>query len=113
MGTAGLIRIFILVDIIGLAILALVYLAQRRLRRLDRLFLSLIAICLPILGPFLVISLRPGEWNPEFSFSGAIQQIGAWFQRLLPVEPQTEGPALARSKSLRKPRKRALMNERK
>jgi hypothetical protein len=56
---ADIIRVLLLVDIIGLAVLALIYLRRRRLDLWTALAWGLLAVLVPILGPFLVIAFRP------------------------------------------------------
>ena len=49
--------------VVGLAmlLLAFFYLRRRQLNPLQRLFWILVALVIPLLGPFLVIALRPGQ----------------------------------------------------
>ncbi len=84
MGTAGVIRTILLMDIIAMALLALAYLRQRRMSWTSYCCWSLLAIGLPVLGPFLVIANRPGEWDPQFSLLADFKQLSGWAQRLLP-----------------------------
>jgi hypothetical protein len=56
---ADIIRLLLLVDVIGMAALALLYLRRRHLDLLTYLAWGLLAVLLPILGPFLVIVFRP------------------------------------------------------
>ncbi|NPV78234.1 MAG: hypothetical protein HPY59_17900 [Anaerolineae bacterium] len=42
-------------------LLAVLYLRRRKLSRLEYCAFGLLAFFLPILGPFLVIALRPGQ----------------------------------------------------
>ena len=60
MTTAAIIRLLLFIDVLGMAFLAIFYLRRRRLSWLAYLCWSLLALFLPIAGPFLVISLRPG-----------------------------------------------------
>jgi hypothetical protein len=84
MGTAGVIRAILLVDIVAMALLALIYLRQRRMSWTSFCWWGLLAIGVPVLGPFLVIANRPGEWDPEFSLVDDFRQLGSWSRRLLP-----------------------------
>lgn len=90
MSTDGVIRIILLVDIIAMALLSLFYLRQRRLDRLSFFCWGLLALLVPVLGPFMVIANRPGEWDPAFSPTGDFRRIASWVQRLLPVVPPSK-----------------------
>ncbi len=61
MSTTAILRILLFIDVLGMAFLAIFYLRRRRLSWLAYLCWSLLALVLPIAGPFLVIALRPGE----------------------------------------------------
>lgn len=61
MAPADLLRLLLLLTVIGMATLALFYLRQRRMPPLDALAWVLLAVLFPILGPILVIALRPGQ----------------------------------------------------
>jgi hypothetical protein len=87
MVTAGLIRTLLFVDIIAMALLAMIYLRQRRMSLTAYFCWGILALAVPVLGPFLVIANRPGAWNPSFSIAGDIHQMITWFQRLLPGAP--------------------------
>jgi hypothetical protein len=50
---------------IGMMVLAGFYLRGRRLPGIAYLLWGLVAIALPILGPYLVIVSRPGKPNPN------------------------------------------------
>jgi len=56
-------RIVILIILISMLILALVFLRRRKLSLGAHIFWSLFALLLPVIGPFLVIVLRPGKPN--------------------------------------------------
>jgi hypothetical protein len=45
----------------GMMILAIFYLRRRRMPGISYLLWGLLAISLPIIGPYLVIAARPGE----------------------------------------------------
>lgn len=88
MGSAGVVRIILLVDIVAMSLLALVYLRQRRMSWMGYCGWGLLALLLPVIGPFVVIARRPGEWEPEFSFFSDIRRLGSLLQRLLPTPPE-------------------------
>ena len=56
-----LMRSLLLVCMLTLAILSIYYLRQRDLTHLAYFFWGLIAILVPIIGPFVVIWRNPGE----------------------------------------------------
>ncbi len=106
MQTAGVIRTILLVDIIAMALLAIVYLRQRRLSWGPFCYWLLLAIGIPVLGPFLVIANRPGEWDPEFSFLADLKQIVSFARRLLPDRPPAKKLGTLDKARLRRLRKR-------
>lgn len=61
--TSSILRGLLIADIILMALLAIVYLSQRRLEWQRYCGWGLLALLVPILGPFLVIHFRPGEWR--------------------------------------------------
>jgi hypothetical protein len=60
---ADVIRVILLVDIIAMALLAFFYLRQRRLSMTEYILFGLLALLVPLLGPFMVIILRPGGFR--------------------------------------------------
>jgi hypothetical protein len=58
---AELIRVFLIADILGMALLAFFYLRQRKLSIHEYIHFGLLALLVPLLGPFLVIVLKPGS----------------------------------------------------
>ena len=56
-----LIRILLLLCVMGMALIALFYLRRRNLSVREFTLWGLLALFLPILGPLIVISFRPGE----------------------------------------------------
>lgn len=104
--TAGVVRNILLVDIIALALLSLIYLRQRRMSWQAYCCWGLLAMLIPVLGPFLVISNRPGEWDPDFSLRSDLRRLVEWSRRLLP-EPSHGRKLGALDKArLRRKRKR-------
>ncbi len=61
MQTESIIRTLLLIVVILLAGMALLYLRKRSLPVTGYLFWVLIALTLPILGPILLIAMRPGQ----------------------------------------------------
>lgn len=58
-----IIRLVLLADILMMLFLAVFYLRQRKLTWLEFSLWGLLALVVPVLGPFLVIAARPGRWN--------------------------------------------------
>ena len=54
------IRILLLLCVMGMALIALFYLRRRNLSVREFTLWGLLALFLPILGPLIVITLRPG-----------------------------------------------------
>lgn len=53
-------RAFLIISLFGMALLAAFYLRRRSLTLIEYLCWGMLLILLPLLGPFLVIMLRPG-----------------------------------------------------
>ena len=64
--TPDLMRWMLLVGMLSMVILAAFYLRQRKLSTLAYTAWGLIAILVPIIGPFLVIWLQPGDRRKRF-----------------------------------------------
>jgi membrane-bound metal-dependent hydrolase YbcI (DUF457 family) len=60
---AVIMKAVLLVNILAMAFLAVFYLRRRQLGWAAYFFWGLLAIVLPVLGPFLVIASRPGRWR--------------------------------------------------
>ncbi len=107
MGTAGVIRTILLVDIGAMALLSLFYLRQRRMSLSSYCYWGLLALVIPVLGPFLVIARRPGAWDPTFSIQSDVRQLVSLARRLLPGPPPKKklGP-LDRARLRRQRRKK-------
>jgi hypothetical protein len=65
-----IIRLVLLADILMMLFLAMFYLRQRRLSWVAFIMWILLALVVPVLGPFLVIAVRPGRWN-----SGKVKKV--------------------------------------
>lgn len=102
--TAGVVRLFLIVDIAALSLLALIYLRQRRMSSRAWAGWGLLALFVPVLGPFLVIANRPGDWDPEFSIKSDFGRVGAFLRCLFP-EPPPKVTRLERARERRKLRK--------
>lgn len=59
--SAGLMRLFLGLGVAGMALLAIFYLRQRRMPFDEFLAWGLLAILLPVFGPFWVIFKHPGR----------------------------------------------------
>lgn len=104
MMTADIIRYLLLVDIIAMAVFALIFLRQRRMNWFAYLGWGLIAVAVPILGPFLVISKRPGAWDPSYSLKSDLVRLAQFFRRVLP-EPVNSSTPSRGNRSQRRPRR--------
>ena len=103
MATADVVRTLLIVDMVGLALLALGYLWQRRMSRMQILGWSVLALVVPVMGPFMVIASRPGKWDPDFSYIDQFKRLVSYTQRLLPTAPRMSRAERARlRKALRK-----------
>jgi hypothetical protein len=61
MDGANILQSLLVVNLVAQFMLAAVYLGGRRLVWYEYLIYGLVALGLPVLGPFLVIASRPGE----------------------------------------------------
>jgi hypothetical protein len=85
MSSDGIVRTILLIDIVAMALLALFYLRERRMSWAQYCVWGAVIIFVPVLGPFLAISKRPGEKHPDPFPSGKLrEQIYSILQRLLP-----------------------------
>jgi hypothetical protein len=53
-------RLLLAISLVGMALLAILYLRRRSLSPAEYLAWGLLIVLLPFLGPFLVVLLRPG-----------------------------------------------------
>ena len=113
MDTAGAIRTILLVDIVTLSLLAVVYLRQRRMGWMAYCGWGLLALFVPVLGPFLVIANRPGQWDPDFSLMADLRRGVHLLRRLLPEQvhlpKRSKGKKLSRLDRARQ--RRALQRD--
>ena len=58
---ADILLLLLFASLGGMLLLAVLYLNQRKLTTLSFVLWGLLAISIPLLGPYLVIALRPGE----------------------------------------------------
>lgn len=58
-------RVFLVIYIAISLVIAFFYLARRRLTLGEWIFWGLVAVTLPVFGPFFVISARPGPRPPR------------------------------------------------
>lgn len=58
---ADILRILLFICIIGMLVISVFYLRRRKMSRLAYLLWGLLALFLPVLGPYIVIAARPGE----------------------------------------------------
>jgi hypothetical protein len=103
MEKADVIRAMLVVDMVALALLALVYLRQRRMSMFAYLCWGFLAVLVPVLGPFFVIANRPGEWEPGYSVQKDLQRVTGWMRRMLPEAPSAAS-RLERARARRKKR---------
>jgi hypothetical protein len=61
MNVSDILRLLLLLGILGMALLAAFYLRRRELSWQAYLLWGLVALLIPVLGPFLVIASRPGR----------------------------------------------------
>jgi hypothetical protein len=68
--SAGVMRLFLGLGVMGMAVLAIFYLRQRRMPFDEFLTWGLLAIFIPVFGPFWVIYKRPGQpaWSHRYKF---------------------------------------------
>jgi len=62
-----LMRMLLAICLVGMALLASLFLNQRRLTIFETLAWGMLILLVPLLGPFLVILLRPGSKNSSAS----------------------------------------------
>ncbi|MCJ7624761.1 MAG: hypothetical protein MUO76_14770 [Anaerolineaceae bacterium] len=63
MDTATILRTLLLIDIFAMLLLAVFYLRRRSLSWHEYILWGLLALLVPLLGPFLVILSKPGAFS--------------------------------------------------
>jgi hypothetical protein len=74
MNAPDILRALLVVGMAGMALLALVYLSRRRLAWWQLCAWGVLALGLPVLGPFVVICLRPGG-QPAQRRAAALRRV--------------------------------------
>lgn len=85
--TAAVVRTMLVIDMTAMALLALFFLRHRRMSLSSYVRWGLLAIGVPVLGPFMVIARRPGTWDEDYSVVNDIKHLVMLLERLLPNEP--------------------------
>ncbi len=65
--SADFMRLLLTLTVLGMAMLAAFFLRKRKLTLSQYLAWGLLAVLLPLVGPFLVIALAPGKPHPARS----------------------------------------------
>lgn len=73
MNAPDVIRALLVVGMAGMALLALIYLSRRHLAWWQVCAWGALALCLPVIGPFVVICLRPGR-QPAIRRAAALRR---------------------------------------
>jgi hypothetical protein len=103
MMTAAIVRLLLIADLIAMALFALIYLRQRRMSWMAYLGWMVLAVAVPVIGPFIVISRRPGEWNPAYSIQKDFSRLVAFLRLMLP-EPSRKPSRLNVARARRQAR---------
>jgi hypothetical protein len=64
--SASTVRFLLLLGLFSMALLAAFYLRRRELTLMEYIAWGLLAVCVPLIGPFLVILNRPGRLKAEY-----------------------------------------------
>jgi len=59
--TAEILRVLLFVVLFGMLMVAVLYLRQRKLSKLAYVLWGILALILPVVGPYIVIASQPGE----------------------------------------------------
>ena len=83
--SAGVMRVLLGVGVMGMALLAIFYLRQRRMPFHEYLAWGLLAIFVPVFGPFWVIYIHPGQpaWPQRQFISGKRKSLIERRKRML------------------------------
>jgi hypothetical protein len=75
--SAGLMRLFLGIGMAGMALLAIFYLRQRRMPFETFVAWGLVALFVPVFGPFWVIYKHPGRptWSRRYANSGRLKSM--------------------------------------
>lgn len=84
MATRDLLRLALIVMETGMLLMAAFYLRRRQLAWLDALAWMVLAMVVPVLGPFLVFVFRPGE--PRVAQTAAGEPLRGGRSRRLRVD---------------------------
>lgn len=59
--TTDILRVLLYVVLFGMLMIAVLYLRQRKLSKAAYVLWGILALILPVIGPYIVIASRPGE----------------------------------------------------
>ena len=59
--TTDTLRVLLYVVLFGMLLIAVLYLRQRKLSKAAYVLWGILALILPVVGPYIVIASRPGE----------------------------------------------------
>jgi len=83
--TAGVVRVLLGMGAMGMALMAIFYLRQRRMPFCEYLAWGLLAIFVPVFGPFWVICSHPGQpsWPRRNAINGRRKSVIGHRRRIL------------------------------
>ncbi len=58
---ADVLRVLLYADLFGMLLIAILYLRKRKLSTLAYVLWGVLAVLLPVIGPYVVIASRPGK----------------------------------------------------
>ncbi|GEM_PF-591158 len=73
--SASTVRFLLLLGLFGMALLAAFYLRRRELTLVEYIAWGMLAVCLPLVGPFLVILNHPGRLRAEYKLPAHAQRL--------------------------------------
>lgn len=59
--TTDILRVLLYVVLFGMLLIAVLYLRRRKLSKAAYVLWGILALILPVIGPYIVIASRPGE----------------------------------------------------